>query len=403
LDAEQLRRKEFSRILIIKLSALGDVIHTVPVLHKLRRRYPSARIDWLTSPAMAELLRPHPAISSVMEIARNEWLLPWRWSSYTSAARVAARLASMQYDLVIDMHGQLRTAFLTLAAKAPVRIGFDRPRSTVWQASARVLPKEARRHAWKGAREGSWIAYTHHIPVPTLEAHAVDRYLRVGAMLGCDNEPADFSLSIAPAPTARIQALLNAQHMGEKLLVIAPGTIWETKHWRAEGFAEAARHFMTQGFSVALIGSDREVSACEAVASGAPGAVNLAGQTSLPELAALIQRSTICLTNDSGPMHLAVALGRPVVSIFGPTDPIWIGPYRRPDAVLQAKLSCSPCYLRVLSRCAHDHACMQQVSAAAVIDRMERELMAARDYPAPRTEPGRGKMTMSARSVQPSL
>ena len=127
MDAEQLRRKEFSRILIIKLSALGDVIHTVPVLHKLRRRYPSARIDWLTSPAMAELLRPHLAISNVIEIARNEWLLPWRWSSYTSAARVAARLASMHYDLVIDMHGQLRTAFLTLAAKAPVRIGFDRP------------------------------------------------------------------------------------------------------------------------------------------------------------------------------------------------------------------------------------------------------------------------------------
>jgi ADP-heptose:LPS heptosyltransferase len=94
----------------------------------------------------------------------------------------------------------------------------------------------------------------------------------------------------------------------------------------------------------------------------------------LSELAALIRRSTICLTNDSGPMHLAVALDRPVVSVFGPTDPVWIGPYGRPHAVLQAKLSCSPCYLRSLSRCPHDHACMREVSAAAVIDRMETEL-----------------------------
>src|SRR5262249_44626486 len=93
--------------------------------------------------------------------------------------------------------------------------------------------------------------------------------------------------------------------------------------------------------------------------------------TTLSELAALIRRSAICVTNDSGPMHLAVALDRPVTSIFGPTDPIWIGPYRRENAVLQADLPCSPCYLRQLSRCAHGHACMHDVSARAVIERME--------------------------------
>jgi len=375
LHAEELAATEFSRILIIKLSALGDVIHTIPVLHKLRRRYPNARIDWLTSPAIAELLRPHAAISNVIEIARNDWLSPSRWSA----------LAATNYDLVVDMHGQLRTALLTLATKAPVRIGFDRPRASVWKASSRVLPRQARRHAWKGAREGSWIAYTHHMPVPTLEAHAVDRYLPVAAMLRCDREAADFSMTIAPRPRARIQILLDQHRLGEKLLTIAPGTIWETKHWRTEGFAEVARHFISRTFTVALIGSAREVEACNAVAAAAPGAANFAGQTTLPELAALIERSTICLTNDSGPMHLAVALGRPVVSIFGPTDPIWIGPYGRPHAVLQAQLPCSPCYLRVLSRCRYDHACMQQVSAAAVIERMDREL-AAPAHPPLRSE-----------------
>jgi len=382
LDLALLRYQEFRRILLIKLSAVGDVIHTIPVLNKLRRRYASARIDWLTTLPIAELLRHHPAITNVVEFDRNEWSAGWLWPAFASSARLAARLKAVDYDLVVDMHGQFRTAALTLATGAPVRVGFDRPRPEVWGASGRTLPREARKHAWKGAREGSWLAYTHHIRVPTLDVHAVDRYLSVGPLLGLDEEAADFSFPIPAAATDRIDCLLQAHGVSgagaRSLLTIAPGTIWETKHWRTEGFAEVARHFMRKGFAVVLIGSARERAACDGVAGLAPGCVNLAGETTLSELAAIIARSTICLTNDSGPMHLAVALERPVVSIFGPTDSVWIGPYRRADAVLQAGLPCAPCYLRLLSRCPHDHACMREVSAQAVIERIETGLLELR-------------------------
>jgi lipopolysaccharide heptosyltransferase I len=367
-----LRNREFRTILLIKLSAVGDVVHTVPVLNKLRRRYPAARIDWLLTPTIADLMRHHPAVDNVVLFERHEWSAPWRASAFAGSARLAAHLRAIGYDLVIDLHGQFRTAVFAVATGAPVRIGFDRPRAQVWQASARVLPAEARRHAWSGAREGSWLAYTHHIPVPTLDAHAVDRYLRVGAMLGLDDDPPDFTFPIPTAAAGRVEALLGEHGISQqRLLTLAPGTIWETKHWRTDGFADVARHFMQKGFAVALTGSARERASCTAVAALAPGAVNLAGETTLAELAALIRRSTICVTNDSGPMHLAVALDRPVVSVFGPTDPVWIGPYRRSDAVLQADLPCVPCYLRVLSRCPHDHACMTAVSAQSVIERAE--------------------------------
>lgn len=374
LSAGELAVTEFSRILLIKLSAVGDVVHTIPVLNKLRRRYPAARIDWLATPAIAELLRYHPGISNVIEFARNEWLRPWRWSAFSSSARLAHKLNAVGYDLVIDLHGQFRTGLFTCATGAPVRIGFDRPRARVWEASARVMPAETRKHAWSGAREGSWIAYTHHIRVPTLDVHAVDRYLSVGPMLGLDNGAADFSFPIPDTARMRIDMLLRRHGIGEKLLTIAPGTIWETKHWLSERFAEVARHFMQKGFGVVLIGSGREIPICEQVVTAAPGVANLAGQTTLPELAAVIRRSSVCLTNNSGPMHLAVALDRPVVSIFGPTDAVWIGPYRRSEAVLQAKLPCSPCYLRVLSRCRHGHACMHAITSLEVIHRIETTL-----------------------------
>ena len=373
-----LRSHDFKKILLIKLSAVGDVVHTIPVLNKLRRRYPKAQLDWLVTPGIAELLQHHPAITRIIEFERAEWSTPWRLAPFASYARLAAGLRRAGYDLVIDVHGQFRTAALTLATGAPTRIGFDRPRARVWDASPRKFSEQARKHAWQGAREGSWLAYTHHIPVPTLDLHAVDRYLNVGPILDLDREPADFSFPIPQSAVSRVEALL-AQHGADRadIVIMAPGTIWETKHWGSDKFAKVAGHLLSNGFAVVLIGTQREHAVCEEVAGLAPGAVDLAGMTTLSELAALIRRSAICITNDSGPMHLAIALDRPVISIFGPTDPIWIGPYGRANAVLRADLECSPCYLRTLKDCRHDHACMRGLSPLAVIERAESALRAS--------------------------
>ena len=391
MQPADLRSRDFRKILLIKLSAVGDVVQTIPVLNKLRRRYPSAQLDWLVTPAIAELLGHNPAISNVIEFVREEWSAPWRLTPFASTARLAGRLRRAGYDLVLDLQGQLRSAFFARATGAPVRIGFDRPRAGAWQASSRTFPENARKHAWQGAREGSWLAYTHKMPVPNIDVHAVDRYLGVGAMLGFDDGAADFSFPIPQEAAGRIDALLDYYEIAKSdLVTIAPGTIWETKQWGSERFAEVARHFLQKHFAVTLIGSDRERTMCEDVAKLAPGAINLAGETTLTELAALIRRSAICLSNDSGPMHLAVALDRPVVSVFGPTDPVWAGPYRRDGSVVRVNLPCSPCYLRQLSRCTHDHACMSSVAADAVIARAESVIgKRTKSSSAPRVQAGR--------------
>ncbi len=375
LPGNDLRGRAFARILLIKLSAVGDVVQTMPVLNKLRARYPAARLDWLTVPAIAELLRPNPKISNVVTFARDNWRQPWRLEPYASAARLAAQLRAARYDLVLDLQGQFRSGAIARATGAPVRIGFGRPRPQAWETSARKLPEEARKHAWQGAREGAWLAYTHFIPLPTLDMHAVDRYLAIAPMLGLDDGPADFAFPLPPAADGRVDALLRRHGIGGgELVVMAPSANWETKRWNGEKFSAVARHFLGRGDTVALVGAGNEREACAAVAALAPGATNLAGETTLTELAALIRRARLCVTNDSGPMHLAVALGRPVVSVFGPTDEIWAGPYRRPEAVVRAPLPCAPCYLRKLERCPNGHACMHDVPASTVIERAEQIL-----------------------------
>jgi lipopolysaccharide heptosyltransferase I len=379
--------RTFERILLIKLSAIGDVIQTIPLLNALRRRYPSARIDWLSKPTPAELIRDLPAVDEVLVYGENQTEVPqYNWDGFTHFVRLIrdhrfvamlSRLRAARYDLVIDMQGQLRSGFVAMVTGAPVRIGFDRPRREVWEREGRALPPGTIERAWKGAREGSWMAYTHPIRLPTLAMHAVDRYLSVGDLLGFEREAPDFSIPMRAETEQRVDALLR-DHVGamsKPPIVMTPAALWETKRWQPDGFAAVARHFLGQGYAVLLLGGASEAEECRRIAAAAPGAVVLAGLTSLPELAALIRRAAVAVTNDSGPLHLATALDRPVVAMFGPTNPVWVGPYRRPEAIVSAGVACSPCYLRDLARCQYDHACMREIAPERVIRAVEAQLV----------------------------
>jgi lipopolysaccharide heptosyltransferase I len=371
--------REFRRILLVKPSALGDVVHALPVLVKLRARYPEARIDWLITPENADLVRHHPALSTVIDFPRKQFSRFGRdWSATFGPIRLLSKLRRGRYDLVVDLHGQFRSAVFTLATGAPVRVGFDRPRGHVESAQAEHPADIPGEHGWNGAREGAWLAYTHWIRIPTLDVHAVNRYLWIGPMLGFDDRPPDLRIHLAPDASATIDELLGSHGLvGKPLAVLAPGTIWETKHWHVEGFAQVARHLTDSGFAVVLAGTSRDRRRSQAITAACPDAHDLCGQTSVAGLVALIQKAAICVTNDSGALHVAAAVDSPVVGIFGPTNPIWIGPYGRPEVVVRAGVSCSPCNLRRLRDCPHDHACMKQVTGNMAIERIERVLAAS--------------------------
>jgi heptosyltransferase-1 len=384
-DALALRSAEFSRILLIKPSALGDVVHTLPVLVKLRARYPRAQIDWLITPENAEVVRYHPALSNVVLFARRDFSKRGRrWRAFVSFFDLLKQIRSAKYELIIDMHGQVRSAFFALISGARVRIGFDRPIKRGLTVSAEHDLKNIPSHGWRGAREGSWIAYTHRIPISTLDVHAIDRYLWVAPLLGLDDNPPDLTIHLSPQATNKVNRLLEEHGVpaSKPLVVLVPGTIWETKHWTIEGFAGVARQFLQDGFAVALAGTTRDQQRCRQIAAAAPGTCDLSGKTTPADLAALIRRAEVAVTNDSGSMHVAASLGKPMVSVFGPTNPVHIGPYERPESVVRVDLPCSPCNYRRLSQCPFDHACMKQVTSAMVVERVRKILSTAKSHPA---------------------
>ncbi len=209
LKTTDLRSRQFERILLIKPSAVGDVIHTLPVLVKLHARYPAARIDWLITPENADLVRSHPALSNVVFFPRHQFKrFGWNWSATAGPVKLLATLRRVHYDLVVDLHGQFRSALLALATSAPTRIGFDRPVKR-GPAADPEAPARDGVHGWYGAHEGAWIAYTHRIPIATLDIHAVDRYLWVVPMLGLDDGPPDMTLYTPPEASNGVERKLD--------------------------------------------------------------------------------------------------------------------------------------------------------------------------------------------------
>ncbi|HSV14793.1 MAG TPA: lipopolysaccharide heptosyltransferase II [Tepidisphaeraceae bacterium] len=329
------------RVLIIKPSAIGDVVHALPVLNLLRRRWPDAHISWLVTPACAGLLDGHPQINEVILFDRKRYGRSWRSpSALRDLSSFNRSLKSQKFDLVIDLQGLFRSGWLTWRTHAPVRVG-----ST-------------------SAREFSWVFCTHLAQADMNGQHAIDRYLNVAEFLGLGRGPVEFVFPTDDRDRQYIKTLLPP---GEKFAVLLPATNWPTKQWPIERFAAMTEPLREKyGFTSVLAGGPDAVP----LAASLPGAINLAGKTNLRQLVALLERASLVIANDTGPMHIAAALGRPLVTMFGPTSPVRTGPYQQMDSVVRLDIPCSPCFSR---RCSHQ-SCLRWLEADPVLRLAEEQL-----------------------------
>jgi lipopolysaccharide heptosyltransferase I len=336
-------------VLIIKPSAIGDVVHTLPVLNLFRRQWPDAHVAWLVTPACSGLLDGHPQLDEVIPFQRRRFGAGWR--SPTAAMglfRFARELRRRRFDLVIDLQGLFRSGWLAWQTRAPMRVGFA------------------------NARELAPLFYTHRVPVETVEQHAIDRYLTLAETLGCPREPVEFRFATTDDDRRAVAGLLGDD---TPYAVLLPGTNWPTKRWPGEYFA-------------ALVEPLRERFGLRSVAAGGPGdaelarqipgALDVTGKTNLRQLVALLERAAVVVANDSGPTHIASALGRPLVTPYGPTSPVRTGPYGRMDTVIRLDIVCSPCFSRT---CSHQ-SCLKWLGPEPVLREVERQLGVAGGVPA---------------------
>jgi lipopolysaccharide heptosyltransferase I len=310
------------RIALIKSSALGDIVHSLPVLTALRRRHPHAHITWVVNRVYEPLLRGHRDLDDTLPFDRRASRNGWR-AAARSWLWFLRELRQRRFDLVVDLQGLFRTALMVTATGAPRRVGLS------------------------SAREGATWSYTDVIPVAAYDTlHAVDRYWLVAEALGVGEVPREFHIPIPDE--ARRWADETTKGCPRPWLMVGPGSRWPTKRWPPEHFAALARQAQTEfGGTVFFVGGSDETPLAEAVRSRLSGPHrDWTGRTTLPQLAALLERADVMLANDTGPLHLAVALGRPVVAPYTCTKIRLSGPYGAERGAVETTVWCRGSYVK---------------------------------------------------------
>jgi lipopolysaccharide heptosyltransferase II len=305
------------RIVLIKPSALGDIVHSLPVLTALRARFPQAHIAWVVNRAYQPLLEGHPDLDETLTFDRAAARAGWLGAGRALAGFLGT-LRNRRFDLAVDLQGLLRSGLMSLATGARRRVGFA------------------------DAREGGRWCYTDRVDAPRNRAlHAVDRYWRLAGALGAAAGPPVFRVHVAPAAAKWADGELAG--LPRPWLVLGVGSRWLTKRWLPEHFAELANRVRSAfGGAAVFVGGADEAALAGAVRGRLGGpSLDLTGRTALPQLVAVLARADVMLANDTGPLHLAAALGRPVVAPYTCTRAAWTGPYGPAHRAVETRVWCA--------------------------------------------------------------
>jgi lipopolysaccharide heptosyltransferase I len=355
-----------SRFLLVRLGALGDIVHAIPVAAALHRAFPSARIDWLVSARHRELLDLVPVIHRRLAIkdrgAGTGLRGDWRGGQAldrppgTPLLAAVAELRRTRYDVVFDLQGLLKSAVLARLSGAPRVVGF----------SSRYLRERTARPFYTDVYDpGGGGMYD-----PNERSHVVQMNLGLLTAVGLAPGAPEFPLDRIDTETARAMR----ERAGNRYALVNPGAAWPNKRWPAARYGAVARALDERhGFrTIVSWGPGEEELAQEVVRAGG-GSALLSPRTSIADLVALVRGAALMISGDTGPTHVAAALGTPIVGIYGPTRPSRNGPWAPNDITLSRDAGCQCHHLR---RCTRERMCLLDVETAEVLDAVERRLAA---------------------------
>jgi heptosyltransferase I len=326
------------RFLIVRLGSLGDVIHGIPVAAALRAAWPDARIDWLIDPRYVEVLNLVPVLSERIGVNPR--------GSRAALLRVIGDLRRARYDAALDLQGLIKSAVLARAAGAAQTIGLTRPHLRESPASlfySRRVDPEAR--------------------------HVVYKNLALLDALGISRGEAEFPLRIPDSAAADAVA---ARFGREGYILLNPGAAWPNKRWPADRFgAVAAAIREATGMRSLVLWGPGERSLAEAVVTASRGSAELSPPTTIGDLFALASRARVVVAGDTGPLHIAAAVGAPVVALFGPTFPERNGPWSPTDISISRAHACVCHHKR---QCQRPSACIEDIAVEEVIEAVQRRL-----------------------------
>lgn len=325
--------------LVIKLRYMGDVLLSTPVFRGLRKHFPHARICALVNHGTEEILRRNPDINEIFLVPRSGW---------KAQLLFLRNIRTLRFDCVIDLTDGDRSAFITGITGAPLRIGFNHERR------------------WRG-----WL-YSQAVEAPYGAMHMVDYHAQALTCLGISTNVGEPELFVGEEDELAADRLLHhAGWRGEKWVMIHPAARYWFKAWPPERFAGLSDTLIERGLKVVLVGHSDDQGIGDVVQGTAKHKlISLIGQTSLMVLAGLMKRCALFIGNDGGPMHMAAAVGCPVVALFGPTDPMVWGPKGKQTAVLYKGLDCRDCFYPGCFR--GESSCMKQISVDEVYEAARR-------------------------------
>jgi len=324
------------------------VVQALPVLRLIKRHLPASEIFWWIDTQLAPLLEGDPDLAGIVRFERRRWAAPQHWPEMVHHVRW---MREQNFDWVIDLQCLLRSGAFAWLANGQLLVGLDE------------------------VREGARGFYDLAVRRASFHTHAIDWYLAVLPRLGVPVHDQFVWLPERPDVAAEVkrkwpEAVVSTPPAAgsPRWIALQPGARWENKRWPAEYFADLvrllARQFTDARF--AILGAKEDRPRGELIAEAEPQrCLNLCGRTSLPEMVEWLRLCRLLVTNDTGPMHIAAALGTPLVALFGPTEPRRTGPYGHSDSVLRLDLPCSPC---LKSCCTWEKPleCLKAISPAAV-------------------------------------
>ncbi len=338
-------------ILIVRLSALGDVLHCLPALAAIRQSWPDSKIDWVCETMGASLIEGHPDLDRVIRFPRKEVVrgLKQRTNmvlAFERGQQFVDTLRERRYDLLLDLQGNLRSALISRLARSTRRVGHHR----------------------KETKEFPWVLGGRRPAQEAGAVHRVEKNVHLIRQLGFTGETPAGTLPRYSEETARLRTLLGPTVPAPTLLHPFVSAFGRFKEWPRESYAQLARSLADRGHRVLLTAAPEDEERCNDILKLAGGSAQRAPETrSTRELAALIKLSRGVIAADTGPLHLAAFAQVPVVGLYGPKDPGIYGPWSSRSAVRRASVPCSPCSLR---RC--DHAiCMASISVPSVLSAVE--------------------------------